>query len=79
MKKLLVYLMALMLVLSVSLVSCGVEEVEENESDTKENMDLAVHAVEYGNFALKTAIAVKNADNTARVAAGSIAHPAQNM
>ena len=50
-----------------------------DETDTKDNMDLAVHAVEYGNFAMQTAIAVKSADSTARVAAGSIAHPAQNM
>lgn len=40
MKKLLVYLMALMLVLSVSLVSCGKKDKGNEEPDTKENTSI---------------------------------------
>ena len=50
-----------------------------DETDTKENMDLKQHAYEYGIFADRTAQTIKAADSNARVAAGSIAHPAQNL
>lgn len=52
---------------------------KHDEADTKENMDLTVHAKEYGIFATRTAQVIKAADPDARIAAGSIAHPAQNL
>lgn len=49
------------------------------ESDCKDNMDLTRNAREYGIFASKTAQVIKATDSSARVAAGSIAHPALKL